>query len=106
MRPAKLLPAKCPKIRRLSQPVSDTLKAIVLAAGNSILLEPLGERSVLECVIQNALDNAAPEDIYVVVGSTQAEVRAHLGGRYRYVIQESPLGTGDAVRHAICLLPD
>jgi phosphomannomutase/CTP:molybdopterin cytidylyltransferase MocA len=86
--------------------VSDTLKAIVLAAGNSILLEPLGERSVLECVIQNALDNVAPEDIYVVVGSTQAEVRAHLGDRYHYVVQESPLGTGDAVRHAVSLLPE
>ena len=86
--------------------MSDTLKAIVLAAGNSILLEPLGERSVLECVIQNALDNVSPEDIYVVVGSTQAEVRAHLGDRYHYVVQESPLGTGDAVRHAVSLLPE
>jgi phosphomannomutase/CTP:molybdopterin cytidylyltransferase MocA len=86
--------------------VSDTLKAIVLAAGNSILLQPLGERSVLECVVQNALDNVSPEDIYVVVGATQAEVRAHLGERYHYVVQESPLGTGDAVRHAVSLLPE
>ena len=62
--------------------MSDTLKAIVLAAGNSILLQPLGERSVLECVVQSALDNVSPEDIYVVVGATQAEVRAHLGERY------------------------
>ena len=86
--------------------MSDTLKAIVLAAGNSIVLQPLGERSVLECVVQNALDNVAPEDIYVVVGATQAEVRAHPGDRYRYVVQESPLGTGDAVRHAVSLLPE
>jgi phosphomannomutase/CTP:molybdopterin cytidylyltransferase MocA len=86
--------------------VSDTLKAIVLAAGNSILLQPLGERSVLECVVQNALDNVAPEDIYIVVGAAQDEVRAHLGGRYRYVVQERPLGTGDAVRHAVSLLAE
>ena len=86
--------------------MSDTLKAIVLAAGNSILLQPLGERSVLECVVQNALDNVAPEDIYIVVGAAQDEVRAHLGGRYRYVVQERPLGTGDAVRHAVSLLAE
>jgi phosphomannomutase/CTP:molybdopterin cytidylyltransferase MocA len=86
--------------------VSDTLKAIVLAAGNSILLQQLGERSVLECVVQNALDNVSPEDIYVVVGATQDAVRAHLGDRYRYVVQECPLGTGDAVRHAVSQLAD
>jgi phosphomannomutase/GTP:adenosylcobinamide-phosphate guanylyltransferase len=86
--------------------VSDTLKAIVLAAGDSILLQPLGERSVLQCVIQNALENVSPEDIYVVVSSRGDDVRAHLGERYRYVVQESPLGTGDAVRHAVSLLPE
>jgi phosphomannomutase/CTP:molybdopterin cytidylyltransferase MocA len=84
--------------------VSETLKAIVLAAGDSILLQPLGERSILECVILNALENVPPEDIYVVVGSHNDDVRAHLGERYRYVVQENPLGTGDAVRHAVSLL--
>ncbi len=88
------------------QPAPHNLKAIVLAAGDSILLQALGERSVLECVIQNALENVPAEDIYVVVGSRQDEVRAHLGETYHYVVQESPLGTGDAVRHAVALLPD
>jgi phosphomannomutase/CTP:molybdopterin cytidylyltransferase MocA len=90
----------------MSESTASSLKAIVLAAGDSILLQALGERSVLECVIQNALENVPAEDIYVVVGSRQDEVRAHLGETYHYVVQESPLGTGDAVRHAVALLPD
>jgi phosphomannomutase/choline kinase len=84
--------------------VSETLKAIVLAAGDSILLEPLGEHSIIECVILSALESVPPEDICIVVGSHNDDVRAHLGERYRYVVQESPLGTGDAVRHAVSLL--
>ncbi|MFZ0934623.1 MAG: sugar phosphate nucleotidyltransferase [Bryobacteraceae bacterium] len=82
------------------------LKAIILAAGNSILLQHLGERSVLECVVENALENVSAEDIYIVVGSRQDEVRTHLGERYRYVVQENPIGTGDAVRQAVSLLAD
>ncbi len=93
---------------RGAEPAAGTspLKAVILAAGNSILLQPLGERSVLECAVENALENVPPEDIYIVVGSRQDEVRAHLGERYRYVVQENPLGTGDAVRQAVSLLAD
>jgi phosphomannomutase/CTP:molybdopterin cytidylyltransferase MocA len=86
--------------------MSDTLKAAVLAAGDSILLESLGERSVLQCVIDNALENVAAEDIYIVIAAEGDRVRAHLGGQYRYVVQERPLGTGDAVRHAVSAMGD
>lgn len=82
------------------------LKAIILAAGRSesasgdqpLLLQSLGERTVLECVVQNALRLVVPEDIFIVVGSRHGDVRARLGDSYRYVVQEEPLGTGDAVR--------
>jgi phosphomannomutase/GTP:adenosylcobinamide-phosphate guanylyltransferase len=91
-------------IGRHKLPVSDTLKAVVLAGGNSILLECLGERSVVQCVLQNALENVPAEDIYVVVGGNGGLVRSHLGDGYRYVVQESPLGIEDAVRQAVCAL--
>ena len=81
--------------------MSDNLKAAVLAAGNAILLERLGERSVVQCVLDNALEVVPAEDICVVIGGDGEQVRAHLGEKYRYVVQEQPLGTGDAVRHAI-----
>ncbi len=61
------------------------------------MLETLGERSILQCVVQNALQVVRPEDIYVVVGYRQDDVRAHLGAKYRYVVQEEALGTGHAV---------
>jgi len=82
------------------------LRAVILAAGKPILLEPLGERTVLDCVVQNALTLARPEDIYIVVGRHQDEVRALLGNGYRYVVQEEPLGTGHAVLQAAPLLED
>jgi alpha-D-glucose phosphate-specific phosphoglucomutase len=77
------------------------LKAAVLAAGDSILLQPLGERSVVQCVLENALGVVPAEDICVVIGGSGEQVRAHLGEKYRYVVQEQPLGTGDAVRHVL-----
>ncbi len=86
--------------------MSETLKAVVLAAGDSILLERLGERSIVECAMQNALEHVAAEDICVVIGSQDGPVRAQLGERYRYVVQDQPLGTGDAVRRAISAFGD
>ncbi|HEX3744473.1 MAG TPA: NTP transferase domain-containing protein [Bryobacteraceae bacterium] len=82
----------------------DTLKAIVLAAGNPILLENMGDRSVVQCVAENALEVAAPEDTWVVVGKHSDQVRMQLGERYRYVEQDEPLGIGDAVRRALTAL--
>jgi len=83
-------------------------KALILAAGKdaldgdggSIMLSPLGDRSVLECVLQNALELVPPKDVTIVVGYQRDEVRSRLGPPYQYVVQENQLGTGHAVLQA------
>jgi phosphomannomutase/choline kinase len=90
------------------------LKAVILAAGNQaitangepLVLQTLGERSILQCVVQNALEVVAQEDIYVVVGYRQDDVRAHLGPKFHYVVQKEALGTGDAMLQASRVLKD
>jgi len=90
------------------------LKAVILAAGKDattaegepLVLKKLGDRTVVEYVVQNALQVVRPEDIYIVVGYRQQEVRNHLSPKFHYVEQEKPLGTGDAVRTACEAIPD
>ena len=90
------------------------LKAAILAAGNdattadghSLVLKKLGEHTVLEYVVQNALQLVAPPDVHIVVGYRQQEVRDHLGAQFHYVEQEQPRGTGDAVRRVCDTIPD
>jgi len=97
------------------------LKAVILAGGKNpatetqpILLEPLGDKKVIDYMVQNALQVVAPQDLYIVVGFQQDEVRAHLGaivepGRdanYNFVIQAEQLGTGHAVLQLQPLLQD
>src|SRR5688572_3090188 len=62
-------------------------KAIILAAGKELgakplLLERLGEHTILDLVLEDVLQVVAPEDIYVVVGQQQEAIRKHLGSRY------------------------
>ncbi|MGE5141678.1 MAG: NTP transferase domain-containing protein, partial [Rudaea sp.] len=81
------------------------LKAVVLAAGaesvtpggGPLVLQPLGNRRILDYVVENALQVISPQDLYIVVGPNAAEVQAHLGTDYHYALQEQPLGTGHAV---------
>jgi len=88
------------------------LRAVILAAGRESItedgrptvLQTLGDRSILDCVLENALQVVLPEDIYVVVGYRQEEVRAHIGPKFSYVLQERPLGTGHAVLQVTSLL--
>ncbi len=95
-------------------PATSELKAIILAAGKEaitadgqpLVLQPLGERSILDCVVQNALQVVPPKDIYVVVGYRKEDVRAALDGKYHYVEQANPLGTGHAVLQAVDKLKD
>jgi phosphomannomutase/CTP:molybdopterin cytidylyltransferase MocA len=90
------------------------LKAVILAAGKdattaegqSLVLKKLGDHSIVEYVLQNALQVARPEDIYVVVGYRQQEVRDRLGVKFHYVEQEKPRGTGDAVLQVSKTLPN
>ncbi len=73
-------------------------KDAVAAQGRPLVLERLGERSILQCVMDNVLQVVQPATAYVVVSpARQEEIRAQLGDGFRYVVQEKPQGTGDAV---------
>jgi phosphomannomutase/molybdopterin-guanine dinucleotide biosynthesis protein A len=82
-----------------------SIRAVILAGGKDaitpdgrpLILQPLGNRSILECIIENALQLVAAEAIYVVVAYRQEEIRDHLGAGYHYVCQAEPLGTAHAV---------
>ena len=95
-------------------PTNTELQAIILAAGDksitpggkSMVLQPLGDQIVMDYVVENARQLLAPEDIYIVVGHRQDEVRARLGEGYNYVVQDPLLGTGDAVLRTSGLLRD
>ncbi len=88
------------------------LKVVILAAGEEsisaapILLQNLGDRKVVDYVLQNARQFAAPTDITIVVGYQQEEMRAHLGPDYQYIHQDKQLGTGHAVLQLKPLLKD
>jgi len=98
------------------------LKAIILAAGTSQaadpstalraslasfpLLQPLGERRVIDYVVEKALHFVSPQDLYIVVGHQREEMQAHLGPGYQYVVQEEQRGTGHAVLQVYPLLQD
>ena len=89
-------------------------KAVILAAGKesgdsevkSILLQALGNRKVIDYVIQNALQVVSPENIYIIVAPDSEEMRAHLGTGYQYIVQKERLGTGHAVLQLKPLLQD
>lgn len=86
--------------------IPSQLKVVILAAGKDaitpdghpLVLQKLGDQSILQCVAQNAEQLASPEDIYIVVGYRQDEVRAQLDSAYQYIVQANPNGTGAAVR--------
>ncbi|MDP2313286.1 MAG: NTP transferase domain-containing protein [Pseudomonadota bacterium] len=87
------------------------LTAVVLAAGLGTrmrsplakVLHPLLGRPMVAWVV-HALQ-ALGADVIVVVNHQEDAVRAALPG-VRFVRQEAPLGTGDALRAALPLLPD
>ena len=89
------------------------LKAVVLAGGKKaigdtgpIVIQTLGDRTILDYVVQNGLQAVSHDDLYVVVGYRREEVEAHLGPDYQYVVQEEQLGTGHAVLQLYPLLED
>jgi hypothetical protein len=96
------------------QPAAFGLRAVELAAGKDagtsngrpLILEPLSERSVLECVMRNALQIVPAERTYIVVGYSEEDVRRHLGSGYRYVVQNDLLGTAHAVLQVAPFLED
>ncbi len=101
----------------MDKPESDyplKIKAVILAAGadseadgtDLVLLRSLGGRKVIDYVIQNAIQVVSREDIYIVVGRGEAEMRAHLGSDFQFVRQDEQLGTGHAVLQLAPLLED
>lgn len=92
--------------------MSHDVHAVVLAAGLGTrmrsplakVLHPLLGRPMVEWVVA-ALQEAGA-DVIVVVNHQEDAVRAALSGRnVRFARQESPRGTGDALRSALALLP-
>ena len=93
---------------------SHPLKAVVLAAGSKsitpdglpVLLQDLGGKKIIDYVLANANQFVPPDQTYLVVGYQPEAIRQHLGPDYHYVVQEQPLGTGDAVLRLRPLLQD
>lgn len=94
--------------------MGEELKAVTLAAGQQtitddgepLLLQPLGDRKILDYVVECALRLVPVNDLYVVVGYQQDKIRAHLGPDFQYVVQAEPLGTGHALLQLEPLLVD
>ena len=88
------------------------LKAIVLAAGDRSganrlnILELLGEKTVINYVLETVGRFVHPEDVYVVVKQQSESVQANLLAAYRYVIQPEIRGTGHAVYQTAVDLKD
>ncbi len=89
------------------------MNVILLAAGATPdaqstpwLLRPLGERPVIDHVLELAAPVAASTDIVVVIDAASNAVAQHLGSGYRYVVQPEPSGTGTAVLAARSALQD
>ncbi len=81
------------------------LKVVILAAAQGSYLsadspralQPLGNRVIIDYVLEMAQRFAAPSDIYIIVGYQREAIERHLGAAYHYVIQDEALGTGHAV---------
>lgn len=80
------------------------MKAIILAAGSSRgdktmpwVMRTLGDRPILDYVIELAAPLVAAQDIIVVIDEHSNVVTEHLGPHYQYVVQKEPRGTGHAV---------
>src|ERR1035437_9127109 len=91
-------------MRKLESEPKLELKAVILAGGKEVVqgatpmvLQKLGDRTILDYVLANARQVVSPDDLYVVVGDSQDAVRAQLGSEYHYIVQSQPLGTGHAV---------
>lgn len=83
------------------------MKALILAAGSrhqpddlAWLLQPLGDRALIDYVVERATGLVAPGHLFIVVEQTNSAVATHFGGQYRYVVQAEPRGTGHAVLQA------
>ncbi len=89
-----------------------SLAVVILAAGKSArfasrvpkILHSLGERPMLAHILDLATRLTDAPPALVVSPDTEDAVRAWVGERARYVVQQEPLGTGHAVLQARSLL--
>lgn len=82
------------------------LKTLLLAAGTTDILQPLGEKRIIDYVLDMVARFVSPADTYIVVGKRHAAVQKHIGDAYTYIRQEEMRGTGHAVWQAATLLQD
>ncbi|MGC9360159.1 MAG: hypothetical protein ACP5G7_07270, partial [Anaerolineae bacterium] len=74
------------------------MKAAILAAGQgavscygaNLALERLGDRAVIDYVLDLARQFCPPEEIYVVVNEHRSPLQQHLGPDLNYVVQREP----------------
>lgn len=80
---------------------------VILAAGHGTrmksnlikVMHPVAGKPMIGHVVDNAR-RAGFEDIVVVVGYQQERIRAYLGDRVKFAVQEEQLGTGHALMQA------
>jgi phosphomannomutase/molybdopterin-guanine dinucleotide biosynthesis protein A len=84
------------------------LKAVVLAGGKEegqgnspMVLQKLGERTILDYVMANARQVVPDNDLYMVVGDWLEPRRAQIGNGCQFIVQSKPLGTGHAVQQLL-----
>ena len=85
--------------------------AIILAAGGDdesreLLHAELSDSTVAALAVQNLRQVLPAERIIVVIAPEDQRIREALGEDLTYVVQEEPLGTGNAVAAARGVIPD
>ena len=89
----------------------EELYAVVLAAGEGKrmhsglpkVLHPLCGRPMLGYILESAVE--LTDHVTIVVGHGASQIKAVLGNKWRYALQEEQLGTGHAVMQALKDLP-
>ncbi|MBM3187540.1 MAG: glucosamine-1-phosphate N-acetyltransferase [Chloroflexi bacterium] len=69
-------------------------------------LQKLGDKAIIDHVLESARHLASPQNICIVVGYQHEAIERHLGEGYCFVEQSQPLGTGHAVLQAYPTLRD
>src|SRR5690625_241382 len=90
-----------------------TTNAVILAAGLGTrmksrthkVLHHIGGQPMVEHIV-HTLEQLKVDNIIVVIGYGAEKVKAYLGDRVQYALQEEQLGTAHAVRQAEQLIGD